>query len=506
MENENIEIYGGRLQRTFTPRDAAGVCFQHWHLILLVFCPIFVGAILSALISPKIYQAETEILVRRERSDPVVSPGSDAASNLATTVTEEDLNSEVELLKNRELLNKVVIACGLDRRPQDSVMENLLLGSGKNASPDQRQEYLVPLAVRALQKKLKVDTIRKTNLIRVTYESPDPKLAATVLKTLTDLYLQKHLEVQRPPGTFAFFQQQTARYWEALRGAEERLVEFNRSQNTVSAENEKMGAEQKLAEFQGNLRQARAAIAATNERIQAVTTQMASTPDRLTTQVHTSSRLLEQMKSSLLTLELKRAELAGKYGASYRPLREVESQIAETKEAIAQEENSPVHEDTTDRNPTYQWMSEDLEKSRADLVTFRAQAAALEKQVGAYRSDLLELDKKELEQQDLIRDAKSQESNYLLNLNKREEARISDALDQKRIVNASIVEAATVPALPAGLGAALTLFIGFIVASFAGVGSAFAKQYVSSSFRSPDEVELLLGVPLLASFPKDGRQ
>jgi uncharacterized protein involved in exopolysaccharide biosynthesis len=505
MENQSIEIYGGRLQRTFTPRDAVGVCFQHWRLILLVFCPIFLGAVLSALFSPNTYEAETEILVRRERSDPVVSPGSDAASNLATTVTEEDLNSEVELLKNRELLTTVVITCGLDRRVQDSVLGKLL-GASKKAPPDRPTEFAVPLAVRALQKKLKVDTIRKTNLIRVTYASPDPRLAATVLKTLTDLYLQKHLEVQRPPGTFAFFQQQTARYWETLRGAEERLVEFNSVHNTVSAEAEKAGAEGKLADFQGNLRQTRAAIAATYERIQALTAQMASTPDRLTTQVHTSSLLLEQMKSNLLTLELKRAELAGKYGASYRPLREVEYQVAETEEAIAQEENSPLHEDTTDRNPTYQWMFEDLAKSRTELVFLQAQAAALEKQVGAYRSDLLELDKKELEQQDLIRNVKSEEANYLLNLNKREEARISDALDQKRIVNASIVEAAIVPALPSGLGPALTLFMGFIVASFTGIGGAFAKQYVTPSFRNPDEVELLLGVPLLASFPKDGLQ
>ena len=233
---------------------------------------------------------------------------------------------------------------------------------------------------------------------------------------------------------------------------------------------------------------------------------MASASNRLTTQVRTNSLLLEQLKSSLLALELKRMELAGKYAASYRPLREVESQIAETKAAIAQEEDSPLHEDTTDRNPTYQWMADELAKARTELASLEAQGAALEEQVGTYRSDLLALDKKDLEQQDLIRNAKSEEANYLLYVNKREEARISDALDQKHIVNASIVEAATVPALPIGLGPALTLFMGLIVASFAGLGAAFTKQYVSSTFSNPDEVELLLGVPLLASFPKDGRQ
>ena len=503
MEDQSMMLYAGRLQRAPTLRDAASICFEHWRLSLLIFCPILLGALLSALMTPRTYEAETKILVKRERVDPVVSPASDSAANLPSVVTEEDLNSEVELLRSRDLLEKVVTTCGLDRRRDSSLLGRLILEL-RSASADQRaKQFAVPFAVRALQRNLKVDSIRKTNLIRVTYASPDPKLAASVLKTLTDLYLVKHLEVERPPGTFLFFQQQADQYWEALQAAEERLAEFNRAQNTVSAQAEMAGAEQKLAEFQGSLRQTRSAIAGTTERIQILTTQLASTPDRLTTQVRTSPLLLQQMKSNLLALQLKRTELADKYALSHRVVREVDSQIAETEAAIAQEEISPLHEDTTDRNLTYQWLSEDLVKSTTELASLRAEAVALEQQVDAYRADLLTLDKKDREQQDLIRTVKSEEANYLLYLNKREEARISDALDQKRIVNASIVEKATVPALPSGLGPVLIFFLGLFMASFSGVGAAFAKQYISSSFRNPEEVELILGVPLLASFPRD---
>ena len=504
MEKQSIEIYGGRLQRTPTLRDLAWVCFQHRRLVVLVFCCIFLGALLSVLITRRTYEAETEILLKRERGDPLVTPGTNSTATLIMGVTEEDLNSEVELLKARDLLGKVVVRCGLDRLPSDSIFEPLLRAFSKSSSEQSSTELAIPFAVRTLQRTLKVEPIRKTNLIRVTYASPDPKLAASVLKTLSDLYLEKHLEVHRPPGAFAFFQHETAHQRDGLQAAEERLADFNRAQNNVSAEAEKAEAEKKLAEFEGNLRQTRTAIAYTKERIQTLTTQMTSTPNRLTTQVRTNAAYLEQLKSTLLTLELKRTELAGKYAASNRPLRELESQIADTKAAIAQEENSPLHEDTTDRNSTYQWMTDELAKARTELASLRAQAAALESQVRAYRSDLLDLDKKDFEQHDLSRTAKAEETNYLLYLNKREEARISDALDQKHIVNASIAEAATVPALPSGLGPALTLLIGLVVASFASVGSAFAMQHVNSSFRDPDEVQLLLEVPVLASLPKEG--
>jgi hypothetical protein len=52
-----------------------------------------------------------------------------------------------------------------------------------------------------------------------------------------------------------------------------------------------------------------------------------------------------------------------------------------------------------------------------------------------------------VDQQDLMRTAKADEDNYLLYLHKREEARIGDALDERRILNVAIVEPPVAPAL-----------------------------------------------------------
>lgn len=359
------------------------------------------------------------------------------------------------------------------------------------------------LAVRRLDKKLKIDSIRKTNIVRVTYDSPDPELAAHVLRTLTNLYLEKHLEIRRAPGAFTFFQQQSMNYWNGLQAAEKKLVDFNRTENTVSAQTEKSAGELKLVEFEASLRQTRTAIAATEGRLEMLTSQMASTPNRLATQIKTNSLMLQQLKSTLLSLELKRMEMAGKYAASYVPLRNLESEITETKAEIAKEETEPVHDDTTDQNPTYQWIADEIAKSKTDLESLKKQAAATEQQIHAYRSDLLVLDGKDLEQQDLVRAAKLQESNYLLYQNKREEARISDALDEKHISNVSVAEAATTPALPSDLGPALLLILGAVSGSSLGVGLAFLAERFNLALQKPEDVKALLELPVLAAFPKE---
>ncbi len=97
---------------------------------------------------------------------------------------------------------------------------------------------------------------------------------------------------------------------------------------------------------------------------------------------------------------------------------------------------------------------------------------------------------------------KTAEENYLLYQRKQEEARISDALDRKRIVNVVIAEAATVPALPTSPNRFLNFVLGFFVALLTSLGLAFLVDCVDATFRTPDEVESLLGVPVIASLPR----
>ena len=106
-------------------------------------------------------------------------------------------------------------------------------------------------------------------------------------------------------------------------------------------------------------------------------------------------------------------------------------------------------------------------------------------------------------QENLLREVKEAEGNDLLYKQKREEARIGDALDRQRIVNVAIAEAATVPALPAHPHWALTLLLGILLACLVSPGVAFAVDYFDPSLRTPDELRDVLQIPVLAALPKE---
>jgi uncharacterized protein involved in exopolysaccharide biosynthesis len=504
MEEQNNGNFGGGRTLSWTLRDLLRVAFRHRQLVTLSFVGVLAGAILAAIVLPEQYEARMKILVKHERVDPVVMSESNvsfATPQLTNVqaVTEEDLNSEVELIKSRDLEEKVVETCALDAsRP--SFWDFLR----PNAAAE--KDLRIARAVRKLDKDLKVEPVKKSNMIEVTYATSDPLLSARVLTTVGEGYLVKHLAVNRPPGAFNFFQQEAGQYQKELATAEARLADFSRDQEhgAVSPEIQKPLVLQTATQFEAALRQAQASIAETQERIRALEALAAATPSRLTSTDRKSDnpQLLQQLKSSLLTLELQRTDLLNKYEPSSRQVQQVEAEIAQTRAAIVAEDKAPVREDTTDRNPTYQYVDAELAKARADLASYQAQAAATTKIVRDYRSSALLLDQKEIEQQDLLRTAKADEANYLLYLNKREEARISDALDTQRIVNVAIAEAATAPALPVH-SRWLFVLLGILFAILVSVGAAFAADYFDASFRTADEVEAFLNTQVLAAMPNN---
>ena len=168
--------------------------------------------------------------------------------------------------------------------------------------------------------------------------------------------------------------------------------------------------------------------------------------------------------------------------------------------AIAAAEAAPVRDETTDVNPAQQWIMSELEKARADLRALKARAAAMTEIVQSYNQNARVLDQQGILQQDLLRAKKVNEQNYLLYVQKREEARISDALDARRILNVAIAQPPTLPLLPKHspfLYAAAGLFLASVVS----VGLVAGVERLDNSFRTPDEVETYLQIPVLAAVP-----
>jgi polysaccharide biosynthesis protein PslE len=483
----SAELYGNsRAIPPPTPRELAAMLFRRPRIVGGSFVILLVATMLYVIYSAR-YESHFMVLLRRGRYDPVVS--SQSASPMDFTrhdITEEELNSEVELLRDQDLLMQVVRVAGLI--PAD-------IRDSERASE-------IEYAARKLSRRLNVEAVKKSNLIRVGYKDNVPERAARILSALSSLYVQKHTTLQRPPGEILFFDEQTAASEKRLQRSEAELVQFTRARGVVSAALERDIALQKLGEADAAYRQMDQDRVETERRIASLGKQLKSFPSRSVTQKRWADNpeILEKMKTRLLELQLKRTDLLSRFDPSYRPVQEVDQEIAETRASIAAEALTPVRDETTDRDPNYEWARLELEKAVVQWDGLRGRQSDASSQAASLRASAQQLQSDSVDQQDLMRTTKAEEDNYLLYLHKREEARISDALDERRILNVAIVEPPVAPALPAHSVVLYFLFAVGLAIAFS-VGIAFTTEYFDPTIRTPTEAYDLLEVPVLAWLP-----
>ena len=369
---------GLRESTTLTTRDIVEVAVRRRSSFVMWFATIFLGAIAAAVVMPKHYESELKILVHRERADPLVTAQQTAAvEQNMPSLSEEDINSEVAILRSQDLLEKVVVACDLQHQDQGSLLHRWF-GLGAAPDPDDEQLSIRRTAGR-LQNDLRIEPVKKSFVISVRYSAKNPEVAARVLNTLGNLYLEKHAQVHRPKDAVAFFDLETEQYRKAMEEAQQRLAEFNRQSGIVTAQSERDSAVPKLAEFELGWRQTQVAIPEQEEHVRSLQSLLDKTPPRITTQLHNSDNgaLMQQLKSSLVSLESQRVDLRNKYAPGDRMVKEVETQIEQVKAAIEAQQSAPLKEETTDQNPTYEFLRQELAKAQAEFAATKARAKSL---------------------------------------------------------------------------------------------------------------------------------
>jgi uncharacterized protein involved in exopolysaccharide biosynthesis len=477
-------------------RDLAAPLFRKRRALTVAFFVVFAAAALVGLLRLHNYESHMAILVSRERLDPLVT--TEATSQMVTmtpALTAEEVNSEAELLKSRDVLEKVVLANGIQQAHGNRLLNFL--------RPQRTEADRVARAVRALADRIKVDTPAKTNLIEVTYSSSDPALAYGVLNSLGNIYLEKHAAVHRPPGSYQFFAQQAQNYKRALDDSETRLRAFGQTQGVADPEEERTDLALQLAAAVGQSHTTEQNIAADEQRIKSDQDQMKSMPPRSTTKQETevANFLLQNLGATLLAAETKRTQLLLKYEPSYPLVQEADQEVAEAKAAIAAAEKAPYVNQTTDRDPTFELLREDLAKNSADLAGQRASLAANRDGISNIQSQMVKLGTQSLLLADLQREAKANEQNYLLYLSKQEQERTSDALDKTRIENVAIAVPPAIPALPVHSPTYIVL-LAIGLAACLSLATAYTVDYLDPSFHTPAQVIDVLRIPVVVALSK----
>lgn len=488
-------------------RDAVAVTFRRRRLIRKAFVWSLLGGILAVMLFGVLYESDSEIAVRPWTRTPAaitadLSPRPSVPGD--NNGVEEAINSEIELLTTDDILQHVVVTCKLQYGiPKWYTPAKLWVYKTVPGYWDQ----LIPKAVAKLNDDLEIDEVKSSNMLTIAYTSKSPDMAACVTRALDGFYLAKHNAAWRPQRMFDFFAQQAADYKKRLYDDERAMVEWQKSNDAVESPARMAEAVSQMGAFTAAMRQTQAGEAANRGQLKSGDDQRAVLSPRMdTTQtVSDNYQLMAQLKASLVQLQLQRTSLLVKYDPSYPLVKAVDTQIQQAQQAIAEQQNEPVHDTSTGPNPIVLYLDQVNAGNRIQLAGQEQQLKVMNDIVQKYHDEATDFDLKAMIQNDMYRDVNATQTNYLLYLTKREEGRIEDMLDKRQIDNVTIVKPPTVPVIPT-FNPLVLVALAVVLAVIIAISLAFVVDYLDPSFRTPDEVQEFLDVPVFASIPESGQE
>ena len=263
-------------------RDFYYVVFRHKWQSLLFFLVVFGIVAVATLLAPDIYRSEARFLVKLGREsvavDPTVPEGRIVSINRQM---EEQLNSELQILRSRDLVERVVDAVGPERFLKESRAAPGLVATGGGGGAVQNafrriravlevlrewpSRALVRLGIRdeltsreraieELSQKVDVDVLPKSSVICSAFESRSPRLSEEVLDTLTHLYLEQHVQVHKAGGSYQFFKLQTENLGYRLADMEETLRKFKDQANIAALSEQRTAAVRRMEDTKSRMR------------------------------------------------------------------------------------------------------------------------------------------------------------------------------------------------------------------------------------------------------------
>jgi uncharacterized protein involved in exopolysaccharide biosynthesis len=431
---------------------------------------------------PKEYHSEAKFLVRNARQELVVGPTAGQVTQSSSAgVTEEVLNTEVELLRSRDILAQVV--------------EKLDLGRGY-VEAGRPPNIATELAMRDLSATLVSGPIRRTNLVQVSYLSQSPELAASVVQEITNAYLAAHLAVHSSPGTYEMFKTQAAEAAAELRQAEEALAALGRSDNLLNLDTQKKDALEAVSLLTRQLDALAAEMREQSTRAKVADIQLASVPERVPTARRNvpNQYSVERLHTMLVELNNKRTELLTKFNSDDRMVIELDQQIADTTSAMERAQGISANEETTDVNPAWQALVSERMKAQLALSGLESKNEQLRRELAQRQKAALDFTEAGPEYDAAVRRVTAARANHELYAKREEEARIAEVLDRQRISNVVLAQAPVVSYVPAKPNKRLGVVAGAIAAGVLALGLAFLREIFGSGARRRRQAEMQLTV------------
>jgi polysaccharide biosynthesis transport protein len=479
-------------------RDYWQVARKHqWKILACFIFAVVMSAVITFSMAP-LYTARATLLI--DRKEPQVV---NIQQVLSESPDGEDLSyyeSQYGVMKSRSLAAEVIKGKGLDKNPEftrpggdGNFLAQLIallwsrplswLTSLFEPSPPANSGNSNELSgvsswlIDTYNGMLTIEPVKRSRLVNIAINSPNPVLAAQIANAHADAYIQQgfKLRTQASEEARKFLETKLAELRDRVEKSEKSLNDFRRGKGIISLDDKENIVVDRLADLNRRLTEAEAERIGFEAQARLIKSrQYDSLPAVI------GNGLIQSLRGQIVQLEAEHAKLSEQYLPGYPRLAQVKAQLEESRARLGQQIKNVVE----GINSAYQAAAGKERELKAQMdnqksATFALKDAAVEYSI-------------------LAREANTNKSLYDSVLERFKQINIAAGIPP---ANVSILDRAEIPSKPSKPNKRLNLMLGALLGLMGGLGLALILEHLNNTLSTPEEVERYLGLPNLVVVP-----
>jgi len=456
--------------------------FARKNTILAVTIIIFSISVFIAFFWPPTYSATASILIREKgvQKNPVALEAIQQQID-QFELSKEDLTSEIETLTSFEVIKRATRTLeknGFFADAEDSGLPSLKELISKLAGSDEAPSALIHKRIYKIKSNLSTMVVPASNVIEILLTHRDPQKAVQILNTLLDEYLVYHGDIHNPAKQ-SFFSDHAQEFRREIEQKNNELFNLVKKSGVPDPKKEmdnllsqRLILQQHLYTLKNDKEDKTVLIKTIRKSFKKSKIQFFSFLNNLET--------LKNLGLKLQDLFIEQGHLLRKYQENSPRVKLIDKQIKETFATL--------------KNEVYIYM-EALEEEIKSIDT---------KTIGI-KKNLAEIDRKSiaLQGQAIAQNKIQQElgmlqQSYDAFSRRKEESRINSSANDS-FLPASIISRAFPSNGPLFPNKKVVLPFGLLAGLMTGLSLAFIAEYLNHTFKRPEDVEMVTGLPVIFS-------
>jgi len=485
-------------EKKFTLDEYLEILRRRMWYIIIPFVLIMAGASIYAIIAPREYKASTLVLVSPQ------SVPEDLVHATVTSKVEERLQSIAQEVMSRTRLETIITEYRLYEKER------------KHLSKEE--------VVELMRKNIKIELPTKRDekgSFAISFISNDPNTATTVANRLSSLFIEENLKIRekQASGTTEFLTNELAESKAKLDQMETSVTQYKR--RFMGGLPEQRDTNLKiLDQMQNQNQRISESLRAAEDRKLFIQKQLTDMEMPASTPVEARSGKDNQYSNKpSLTQKDAGSAVAADSGGTYetkkdklkRELEDLRTKytdnhpdvIAMKKKLANLEKNKYTYDNDIKSDPRYKELKNQLMITSLEIKRLHDESASVSAQINKYMGRIEQTPAREQDMAGLLREYESTKVAYETLLKKSQGAQQAENLEKRQKGEQfKIIDPARVPEDPFSPDVPKILLISLFAGLAGGLALAFIREQLDRSFHDAADVELSLGIKVLATIPK----